>query len=92
MSKHIHPQIALRSKPFNQSLSSNEMARPLQGQAYAPVVIELASYVNSSFELKERFDVAIDQARNSGIVEMRPIKDMDDFYDYCNDVRKSHGT
>ena len=62
------------------------MARPLQTQVYDLVVVELAQYVNSTAELKGRFDLAIKQARDSGIVEMRKINDMDDFYDYCNEV------
>jgi hypothetical protein len=86
MSNHIHPTIALRSKPFTQSPPSNKMARPLQTQVYDSVVVELAQYVNSTAELKGRFDLAIKQARDSGIVEMRKINDMDDFYDYCNEV------
>jgi hypothetical protein len=86
MSNHIHPTIALRSKPFTQLPPSNKMARPLQTQVYDLVVVELAQYVNSTAELKGRFDLAIKQARDSGIVEMRKINDMDDFYDYCNEV------
>jgi hypothetical protein len=86
MSNHIHPTIAHRSKLFTQSPPSNKMARPLQTQVYDSVVVELAQYVNSTTELKGRFDLAIKQARDSGIVEMRKIDDMDDFYDYCNEV------
>jgi hypothetical protein len=86
MSNHIHPTIAHRSKPFTQSPPSNKMARPLQTQVYDSVVVELAQYVNSTAELKARFDFAIKQARDGGIVEMRKINDMDDFYDYCNEV------
>jgi hypothetical protein len=86
MSNHIHPTIAHRSKPFTQPPPSNKMARPLQTPVYDLVVVELAQYVNSTAELKGRFDLAIKQARDSGIVEMRKINDMDDFYDYCNEV------
>jgi hypothetical protein len=35
------------------------MARPLQTQVYDSVVVELAQYVNSTVELKGRFDLAI---------------------------------
>jgi hypothetical protein len=86
MSNHIHPAITHRSKPFTQLSPSNKMARPLQTPVYDSVVVELAQYVNSTAELKGRFDRAIKQARDSGIVEMRKINDMDDFYDYCNEV------
>jgi hypothetical protein len=62
------------------------MARPLQTQVYDTVVVELAQYVNSTSELKGKFDQAIKQARDSGIKEMQEITSMDDFYDWCNNV------
>lgn len=52
---------------------------------YEPIVAELAHKIKTESGWRNRFDLAIQQAKETGVREMSNIHGIEDFYSYCND-------
>jgi phosphatidylserine decarboxylase len=54
--------------------------------AYEKVVAELVRKIGVESGWLDKFNEAIKSARSSGIQEMKPIRTLDDYYDFLNDL------